>query len=97
MKISPQGTEITKRFFEALETLRKEKKIRGIQTFTNANGINRRNLITVRNNPESSVLKPEWIQYLCEQYGVSAEWMILGKGTMFNQKQVAQAETTQPR
>jgi len=84
MKISTQGIEINKRFFEAIELLRKKRKIRGLQTFTREFGINYWNMNTVRNEPDKRVLKPEWINFLCSKYGVSAEWVILGKDTTFN-------------
>ncbi len=74
---------MTRRFFEAIESLKAMNVIKGLQTFTNEKGINRWNLNTVKWNPERSVLKPEWIVYLARDYGVSAEWIILGEGRMF--------------
>lgn len=83
MNISNDGIEVTKRFFEAIDMLKEQKVIRGLQTFTNAYGINRWNMNTVKWNPEKSVLKPEWIVYLVRDYSISAEWLLLGKGGMF--------------
>lgn len=83
MNIPKEGIEITNRFFLALETLRNEKKIRGMQTFTRAHNINRWNLVTVRDNPERSALKPEYIYYLCKDYHISPEWIILGTGEFY--------------
>lgn len=83
MKISPEGIAITKRFFEALEMLKAQKRIRGLLTFTKAHDINYWNINTVRNQPEVSVLKPEWLVYLIQDYNVSAEWLLTGKGGMF--------------
>ena len=83
MKISQDGIDVTNRFFEAIETLKKKKKMRGLQTFTNKYGLNRWNINTVKWNPEKSVLKPEWIVYLVRDYGISSEWILLGKGDMF--------------
>lgn len=57
--------------------------MRGLQTFTNKYGLNRWNINTVKWNPEKSVLKPEWIVYLVRDYGISSEWILLGKGDMF--------------
>jgi len=82
MIISQEGQAITKRFFDALELLSSNRTIRGLKTFTDANDINRRNLIRVKNLPECSVLKPEWINYLCNEYNISASWIITGKGDM---------------
>lgn len=83
MKISPEGIAVTKRFFEALDMLKAQRRIRGLLTFTKAHDINYWNINTVRNQPESSVLKPEWITYLVIDYGVSADWVITGRGGMF--------------
>lgn len=83
MKISQDGIDVTNRFFEAIEALKHQKKMRGLQTFTNKYGLNRWNINTVKWNPEKSVLKPECIVYLVRDYGISSEWILLGKGDMF--------------
>lgn len=85
--ISQDGMDITRRFFEAINVLRERKEIRGLGTFTNRYNINRWNLATVRDNPQVSMLKPEYIAYLVEGYNVSAEWLLLGKGKMFKSEQ----------
>ena len=92
MKISEQGIAITKRFFLALDLLKESKQIRGIQTFTREHEINRWNLITVKNNPHISILKPEWIYFLCKDYNISTDWIIFGKGNMYD-KQTIQLDT----
>lgn len=83
MNISRDGIAVTNRFFEAIEMLKMQKKIRGLQTFTNAYDINRWNMNTVKANPDSSVLKPEWIVYIVRDFDVSADWILLGIGGMF--------------
>lgn len=83
MNISKEGISVTQRFFEVIDALKASKKIRGLQTFTREYNINRWNLCTVKKHPEVSVLKPEWIVYLVRDYGVSSEWILLGKGSMF--------------
>lgn len=85
MKISEDGVEITKRFFEAIDMLIAQKRIRGLLTFTKAHDINYWNITTVRNQPEVSVLKPEWLSYLVQDYGISSEWLLTGRGGMLNQ------------
>lgn len=83
MKISPEGIAITKRFFEAVDMLKAQKQMRGLLTFTKAHGINYWNITTVRNQPDISVLKPEWINYLVSDYNISPTWIITGRGNMF--------------
>ncbi len=83
MKISKEGIEVTKRFFEAIDLLKQKRIIRGLQSFTNRYGINRWNMNTVKSNPEKSVLKPEWIVFLVRDFKVSAKWLLLGEGDIF--------------
>lgn len=83
MKISEEGIAITNRFFEALNMLKDQKQMRGLLTFTKAHDINYWNINTVRNQPEASILKPEWINYLVSDYNISPTWIITGKGKMF--------------
>lgn len=40
MNISKEGMDVTRRFFEAIDMLKVQKKIRGLQTFTREYGIN---------------------------------------------------------
>jgi hypothetical protein len=40
LDIPPEGVAITKRFFEAIDMLKAQRRIRGLQTFTRAHGIN---------------------------------------------------------
>lgn len=83
MNVSQEGIAVTNRFFEAIDMLKAQKKIRGLQTFTRKYNINRWNMNTVKWNPEKSVLKPEWIVYLVRDFGVSADWVLMGKGDVF--------------
>lgn len=82
MRISDTGIEITKRYFEALEHLKATKRIKSISSFTDEYNINRWNMMTVKNNPSTSVLKPEWLAYIIK-YGVSPTWLLTGKGNIF--------------
>jgi hypothetical protein len=83
MEVSEEGIRINRRFFEALDEIKERGIIRGMQTFTNEYNINRWNLITVRKEPEKRVLKPEWMHYIVKGYGVSADWLLTGRGNMF--------------
>ena len=49
MNISKEGIEVTKRFFEAIDMLKAQKRMRGLLTFTKAHSINYWNINTVRN------------------------------------------------
>lgn len=74
---------IVRRFFEALDTVIAQGKIRGKQTFTRAHGINRWNMITVSRNPASDMFQTAWLEYLVKDFGVSPMWLLTGDGAMF--------------
>ena len=75
--------EITKRFFKALDEIKAKKQLRGIQTFCNLYGIDKRNLYKVKNNPETFHLKPSWLYFLVKDFSVSATWLLVGSGNIF--------------
>ena len=75
---------IVNRFFEALQTLKAHKIIRGKQTFTTRYGINRWNMNTLEKEPERDIFQVAWLTYLVEDYNVSPTWLLTGKGEFFN-------------
>lgn len=83
MNISQEGMDVHKRFFEAIDALIANKTIRGFKTFTTMTNINYWNLFESRRDASTHAIKVEWLNYMCNQFNVSAEWLILGKGEMF--------------
>lgn len=83
MNISREGVEITTRFFQALDMLRQEKRLRGVQAFANNHGFSTWHLQMLKSEKESRVLKPEYITTLCREYGISLEWIMFGNGKTF--------------
>lgn len=88
MQISNDGIMITNRFFTCVDLLSDAGRMPGgISAFcSNHPSINRSKLSFARNNPERVWLKPETIKFLCEDYGVSAEYILFGKGKILQQK-----------
>ena len=76
--------KIVSRFFQALYYLKSEKIIRGKQTFTNRHGINRWNMNTLEKDMSRDIFQPAWLSYLVDDYGVSAEWLLTGKGEIMH-------------
>ena len=82
-RFSEREREITDRFFLALDTVIASGRIRGLQTFTRMHGLNQGNVSTLKNHRERCGLKPEMLSYLAEDFGVSCEWLLTGRGEMF--------------
>ena len=76
-------TNINNRFFQALDMVVRSGAIRGEATFCKEHNIDRRNLIKVKSNSSDQRVRIEWIYYLCNDFSISAEWIISGKGPMF--------------
>jgi hypothetical protein len=73
---------IVGRFFEALAWLKESRQIRGVKTFTDRYGINRRSLRRLQLNPSTNDFKAAWLTYLVCDYGISAQWLLTGEGQM---------------
>jgi len=80
---SEDSQKIVARFFEALYELKALGKIRGKQTFTAEHNINRWNLNTLEKDHSRDIFQAAWLTYLINDYGISAEWLLTGRGTIF--------------
>lgn len=76
--------KIIRRFFQALQYLKDQRIIRGKQTFTRQFGINRWNMNTVEKEPSRDMFQTAWLSYLVTEYGVSAEWLLTGRGAIMS-------------
>lgn len=81
-----KNIQISARFFHALEQIIAKKELRGVQTFTNRYGLDKRNLYKIKNQPEIFTLKPSLLAILVEDFSVSAQWLLTGKGSIFVKK-----------
>ena len=77
---------IIQRFFDAIQRLKNDKKIRGKQTFCNRYGINRRNWYQLEMNLEKDIFQVSWLAYLVNDYDVSALWLLTGSGKFYRRK-----------
>ena len=86
LNISEEAIVITKRFFLAIDVLITQGKIRGLISFAKKYNINYWNLCTLKKEPERRVLKVEYISYLVRDFEISPKYLLLGIGTMFEEK-----------
>lgn len=80
---NPNSIKIIERFYEALDFVVANKMIRGKKTFCDKHGIDRWNMNTVKKKPESDMFQLSWISDLCNDFGISAKWIMTGEGGMF--------------
>ena len=83
MIISADGVAITQRFFEVIDILSEARHLRGLNTYTKIYGLNRRNILHIKESPNNSVLKPEVLVPLVRDFGVSGTWLLTGEGSIF--------------
>lgn len=91
--ISPQTFEIQKRFFEALDVVIESGVISGLKGFCNNNSLNRVKYCNIRTEltkPISErkennykIIDLDALAYICNDFKVSPEWLLLGSGKMF--------------
>lgn len=84
--------KIISRFFQALYYLKTERVIRGKQTFTAKFGINRWNLNTLEKDMARDIFQPAWLSYLVEEYDISAEWLLTGRGDIMSRQRKIRKE-----
>ena len=78
--------KIISRFFQALYYLKSQRVIRGKQTFTAKFSINRWNLNTLEKDMTRDIFQPAWLSYLVEEYDISAEWLLTGRGDIMSRR-----------
>lgn len=74
--------EVVARFFQAIDYLKGTGDLRFLTDFTEPHHINRRHFWVTRNTPSSGMFQLCWLTWLVEDYGVSAKWLLTGKGKM---------------
>lgn len=82
--MTPAEENIKIRFFQALDFLKEQKIIRGIGTFCKTYNLDRARLSKIKNKLYGfHTIEAVWVAYLAE-YGISANWIITGKGSILN-------------
>jgi len=73
---------ITSRFLEAYGDLL-DAGTTNRTRFCRDVGADRRNFDKLCQNPARHLLRPEWLGGIVRVYGVSADWLLTGRGFMF--------------
>ncbi|MBQ9417106.1 MAG: hypothetical protein IJU19_00805 [Bacteroidales bacterium] len=76
--------QVTRRFFQALETLIARKDIESVQSYCTDGGFDSRNIYSLRKDNATHMFHFDWLQPLIMNYGVSALWLLTGLGDMLH-------------
>ena len=60
--------------------------------FTNKYGINRWNLNSLEKDMSRDIFQTAWLSYLVDEYDVSAEWLLTGRGEIMSRQKKIRAE-----
>ena len=82
--ISQTTLEINDRFFQAVDALKRKRLIGGLKEFASLYNANLGNLYTMKGQ-RSGAVKAEYLAFLVRDYGISSDWLLLGRGDMFIQ------------
>lgn len=85
---SPETIAIMERFYDAFDFCNANKIIKTITGFCDDNGIDKRHFYAQRKDLGRGFFEMSWMLPLVNNYGVSAHWLLTGKGAMFDPKAV---------
>lgn len=74
--------DVQRRFFEAIDELIRQGKLRGVQTYCRLYGIDKRHLYSQRLDPFKGFFEVAWFLPLLSDFKVSYKWLLFGKGEM---------------
>lgn len=81
--ITEETKQIMIRFYSALDALIEKKELKGVNTYCRLYNIDRRNLLAQRKDLDRVILQISWMQPIVKDFGVSGDWLLTGRGTMF--------------
>jgi hypothetical protein len=85
--VRPVAEKIQSRFFKALNTLIRQEKIHTLNSFCLKYGLHKSKYYELRDGGHYKFIDIDALNYLVKDYGVSADWLITGKGKMFRIRQ----------
>ena len=91
--VRPQANDIQIRFFQALDLLIESKELKSLAAFCNEYGLHRPKYSNIRTLSKEGkpgtgykLIDIDALAYLVKNYGISADWLLLGIGGMFKAK-----------
>jgi hypothetical protein len=90
--IRPEIDLINKRFFQAIEILMKNNKLESLRAFCHGHDLTpakyyeiRKSLDQKEKSTRYRLIDMDALSYLVNDYGISAEWLLTGKGSIFKE------------
>lgn len=84
---------VMERFFKALEAIIDTKAIRGVQTYCNDFGIDKRHLYAQKKDLNKGFFEVYWILPMIKKFGISSDWLLFGEGEMFAKASLSKRKT----
>lgn len=75
---------VTDRWFQAFDDLRLAGKTNN-SAMSRELGVDRRNFCKQAKDHSRAILRVEWLSHLVLNYGVSADWLLTGRGWPFGE------------
>lgn len=74
--------EVVSRFFQAYQYLIDNKIVSTRVEFCQMLNIDRPNFMKQQKDHSRCIIKLHWLTFMVERFGISAEWLLTGKGKM---------------
>nr|DAX20579.1 MAG TPA: repressor protein CI [Caudoviricetes sp.] len=87
--INPQVLDIQRRFFEAISVAKQLKKTTGLKSFCDNHNLNPVKYYRIKGDLGKPIKDMHYkaididaLLYVCVDFGVSADWLLLGRGVL---------------
>lgn len=98
--IRPKAKEIQERFFQAIDMLIESGKIKSLNSFCAHYGLHRPKYSNIRTFSKDhnklgtgyKFIDIDALAYLVADFGISSDWLLIGKGGMFKKSRTALLE-----